>query len=153
LLIRINNSTSRTPRGVFALVTLLVVAIAYQLIDNYTFLTYSTHMNLTMRSVTFIELASFTKHIYDYFSDESYINLQNYLIHHPEAGVVIRETGGCRKLRWAAKGHGKRGGVRIIYYYRRANGQMWMLTIHAKNEAESIPAKELRALREEIDTY
>jgi hypothetical protein len=75
------------------------------------------------------------------------------LILHPDAGDVIQGTNGCRKLRWGAKGHGKRGGVRIIYYYRRANGQIWMLTIYAKNEAESVPVAELRALRKLIDTY
>jgi hypothetical protein len=129
------------------------VGIALQLLDNYTCLTYDTCMYPTMRSATFIELYSFTKYVYDYLTDETYLNLQNYLMLHPDAGDVIRETGGCRKLRWAVEGRGKRGGVRIIYYYRRSNGQIWMLTIFAKNEVENIPAHKLRALREEIDTY
>lgn len=106
-----------------------------------------------MRSFTFIELHNFTKHVYDYLTDGAYRALQTYLIHHPDAGEVIQGTSGCRKLRWGAEGRGKRGGVRIIYYYRRANGQIWMLTIYAKNESESIPTKELRALREMIDTF
>ncbi len=110
-------------------------------------------MDITLRSSTFIELASFTKYVYEYLTDETYINLQNYLLLHPDIGDVIRGTGGCRKMRWGVEGRGKSGGVRIIYYYRRANGQIWMLTIYAKNEAESIPAEKLRALREEIDTY
>src|SRR5687768_8053260 len=106
-----------------------------------------------MESFTFVELNSFSKYVYDYLTEESYLSLQHYLMMHPEAGDVIRQTGGCRKLRWGTEGRGKRGGVRIIYYFRRANGQIWMLTIYAKNEAASLPAKELRALRNMIDTY
>ena len=121
--------------------------------DNCTALPYINFMYPIMRALTFFELANFTKYVYDYLTDDAYLALQNYLILHPETGDVIRGTGGCRKVRWGVEGRGKSGGVRIIYYYRRANGQIWMLTIHAKNEAESIPAKDLRALREEIDTY
>jgi mRNA-degrading endonuclease RelE of RelBE toxin-antitoxin system len=110
-------------------------------------------MKYTIRSAHFIELNSFTKHVYDYLSDEAYGRLQDYLILHPESGDMIPGTGGCRKLRWSVAGRGKRGGVRVIYYYRRNNGQIWMMTIYAKNEMENIPMSELRALRQEIDTY
>jgi mRNA-degrading endonuclease RelE of RelBE toxin-antitoxin system len=81
------------------------------------------HAAPTAHPVTFIELPNFSRHVYDYFSEETYEALQSFLIHHPEAGDLICGTGGCRKLRWGAEGRGKRGGVRIIYYYRRANGQ------------------------------
>ncbi len=73
--------------------------------------------------------------------------MQFYLTYHPNAGDVVKGSGGCRKLRWGARGRGKRGGV----YYRRARGEMWMLTIYVKNEAENIPGHVLRRLREEME--
>jgi hypothetical protein len=63
---------------------------------------------------------------------------------------VIRGTGGVRKLRWGIAGRGKRGGIRVIYYVRAQPGQIWMLTLYAKNEEQAIPAHVLRKIREEI---
>ena len=84
-------------------------------------------------------------------SDEEYRAVQAALMENPEAGAVIRGSGGVRKLRWAAPGRGKRGGYRIIYYIRHARGIIWMLTMYPKNVADSIPASVLREIREEID--
>lgn len=69
----------------------------------------------------------------------------------PEAGPVIPGSGGIRKLRWGQPGRGKRGGVRIIYYLKRQDGVIWMLTIYAKNEASNIAPSVLRRIKEEID--
>jgi hypothetical protein len=69
----------------------------------------------------------------------------------PEAGVVIRGSGGVRKIRWAAAGRGKRGGYRVIYFVRQRNGEFWMLTIYPKNVRYSIPGHVLRQIREEIE--
>ena len=57
----------------------------------------------------------------------------------------------ARKLRWGAAGRGKRGGIRAIYYARTRQGQIWMLTLYAKNVMENISAKVLRQIKEEID--
>ena len=57
-----------------------------------------------------------------------------------------------RKLRWAAKGRGKRGGLRVIYYWRNREGEIVLLTLYAKNEAENIPLNVLREMRKEIKT-
>ncbi len=65
--------------------------------------------------------------------------------------AVIPGSGGMRKLRWAGKGHGKRGGLRVIYYWRDRKGEIWLLTLYAKNEAENIPLHVLRELRKEIE--
>jgi hypothetical protein len=64
---------------------------------------------------------------------------------------MIRGSGGVRKLRWGLSGRGKRGGVRIIYYLRLHLGQVWMLTLFAKNEAASIPGPVLKKIKEELD--
>lgn len=60
-------------------------------------------------------------------------------------------SGGVRKVRWTQPGRGKRGGIRVIYYAKTREGVIWMLTIYAKSEEESIPAHVLRKIKEEID--
>lgn len=69
----------------------------------------------------------------------------------PESGDVVRGSGGLRKLRWAAPGRGKRGGYRINYYAKLAQGVIWMLTIYPKNVADSIPVHVLRQIRKEME--
>jgi mRNA-degrading endonuclease RelE of RelBE toxin-antitoxin system len=100
---------------------------------------------------TFVETRLFTGLVPKYLSDDEYAELQRALIADPEAGDVIRGTGGVRKLRWGVAGRGKRGGIRIIYYLRAQQGQIWMLTLYAKNEEQTIPAHVLRKIREEIN--
>ena len=73
------------------------------------------------------------------------------MIKDPDTGDLIPGSGGVRKVRWGVKGRGKRGGIRVIYYARTRQGQIWMLTLYAKNVVESIPAHVLRQIKEEID--
>ncbi len=87
----------------------------------------------------------------DYLTDEEYSKLQGALIEDPEAGDLIPGSGGVRKLRWRVTGRGKRGGVRVIYYSRIRQGQIWMLTLYAKNVMENISANVLRQIKDEID--
>lgn len=101
--------------------------------------------------LTFIESSLFTRYVQEYLSEESYADLQWHLMDAPDAGDVIRGSGGVRKLRWSAKGKGKRGGVRVIYYWRNSRGEIWLLTLYAKNEEETIPAEILRSLREQFE--
>jgi mRNA-degrading endonuclease RelE of RelBE toxin-antitoxin system len=100
---------------------------------------------------SFIETRLFTKLVLDYLSDDAYAALQEVLMLNPEAGPVIPDSGGVRKLRWAAPGRGKRGGYRVIYYVRRANGVIWMLTMYPKNVTENISADVLRQIKKEVD--
>jgi hypothetical protein len=100
---------------------------------------------------SFIETKLFTKLVTALLSDEEYSRLQEVLIRDPEIGDLIPGSGGVRKVRWAVRGRGKRGGIRVIYYARTRQGQIWMLTLYAKNVAESIPAHVLRQIKEEID--
>jgi len=104
-----------------------------------------------MALVTFVETKLFTKLVQEYISDDEYAVLQQSLIANPEAGDLIRGSGGVRKLRWSVAGRGKRGGIRVIYYLRSRQGQIWMLTLYAKNVADSIPGHVLRKIKEEID--
>ena len=99
----------------------------------------------------FIEATAFTKHVYDYLSDDEYLGLQSFLLQYPEAGKVVPGSGGVRKVRWAMSGKGKSGGVRVIYYFKRQDDEIWLLTIYSKNEVENIPAHVLRQIAKEIE--
>ncbi|MGA3799394.1 hypothetical protein ACPCYX_16735 [Pseudomonas fluorescens] len=95
----------------------------------------------------FIETSMFTEDLKGHLEDEEYRKLQEYLAEHPEAGDLIEETGGLRKIRWAAKGKGKSGGVRIIYYYVTTANQIRMLLIYRKGIQDTLTKKEKAVLR------
>lgn len=99
----------------------------------------------------FIEASAFTRYVYEYLSEDEYVGLQIYLSRHPEVGKLVPGTGGVRKVRWAISGKGKSGGVRVIYYYKRQDDEIWLLTIYSKNEIKSIPVHILRQITKEID--
>ena len=101
-------------------------------------------------AVVFIELPAFTRRLFDLLDDESFLRLQIQLASHPEAGKLIPGGKGLRKVRWAAKGHGKRGGARVIYYWRTAQGQIILARLYAKNEREDLSAAELKTVIREI---
>ena len=98
----------------------------------------------------FIETSLFTKLLPGYLSDEEYRSLQWYLFEHPEAGNIIQGSGGIRKIRWLQEGKGKRGGVRVIYYWKKSASEIWLLTIYAKNEKATILGHMLKKIAEEI---
>jgi mRNA-degrading endonuclease RelE of RelBE toxin-antitoxin system len=100
---------------------------------------------------SFIETKLFTKLVLEYLTDDDYSALQEHLVRNPDTGPLIPGSGGVRKLRWAAPGRGKRGGYRVIYYVKRADGVVWVLTMYPKNVADSIPAHVLRQIRKEVD--
>jgi hypothetical protein len=99
----------------------------------------------------FIETRLFSKLVQEYLTDDEYASLQRTLVANPDAGSVIRGSGGVRKMRWALAGQGKRGGYRIIYFLRRSANEIWMLTMYPKNVADAISGHVLRKIREEIE--
>ncbi|MDR2710491.1 MAG: type II toxin-antitoxin system RelE/ParE family toxin [Burkholderiales bacterium] len=96
----------------------------------------------------FIETPTFTRLLADLLTDDEYANLQNVLVVNPEQGVVIKGSGGARKLRFALPGRGKSGGVRVIYYRRRSDEQIYMLLIYSKSRKDNLTAQETALLRE-----
>jgi hypothetical protein len=101
--------------------------------------------------LTFIETKLFTKLLHEHLPDDEFARLQRYSTDNPEVGDIIPGSGGVRKVRWGIAGRGKRGGLRIIYVLRSAQGQIWLLTLYAKNVSESIPGHVLRKIKEEIN--
>lgn len=85
--------------------------------------------------------------------DDEYRELQNYLIEQPEAGDLIQGTGGLRKLRWSLDKKGKRGGIRIIYYIKLADDQIYFFTLYAKNEVSDLSASEKKQLKSMLENW
>jgi hypothetical protein len=94
----------------------------------------------------FIETPVLTRTIVALLDDEEYHDLQLALLQRPERGAVIRRSGGLRKMRWSRSGQGKRGGLRLIYFWDEATETFYMLYAYPKNEQEDLTARQLRML-------
>src|SRR3990167_11202593 len=94
-----------------------------------------------------IETPVFTRLVRQWLSEEDYRLLQGYLNHYPDAGDVIPGSGGLRKIRWNAFQKGKRGGVRVIYYWATRFDQILMLYIYPKNRQDDLTFQQLKLLR------
>ena len=99
----------------------------------------------------FIESKIFEKLREKYLDDDNYKGLQNFLREQPLVGDVIQGTGGLRKLRWSAKGKGKRGGVRTIYLYITEKSHIHFLTLYAKNEVSDLTVNEKKILKHIVE--
>ncbi len=98
-----------------------------------------------------IETSAFTRRVLALLSDDEYRKLQIALMNRPDLGSVIPRSGGLRKVRWALPGKGKRGGLRVIYYWAVAREQLLMLFLFAKNERADLSADQLRVLRQLVE--
>lgn len=96
----------------------------------------------------FIETPTFTRMVTALLSDDEYRGLQAELADDPEKGAIIEGGGGIRKVRWAAQGRGKSGGVRVIYYWLQEDRQIYMLVVYPKSKKDDLTARETAILRE-----
>lgn len=94
----------------------------------------------------FVETPVFTKAVGPLLPDDEYRSLQAALMLRPEQGALIRGTGGLRKIRWSWTGHGKRGGLRLIYYWDRQSETIYMLYVYAKSKQEDLTAEQCKVL-------
>lgn len=101
--------------------------------------------------ITIVELHSFRGDADRIFSDEEREELSDFISANPVFGDIIPGTGGVRKLRWRAKGHGKRSGARVIYYFRDLNMPVFLLAVYAKGEKLNLSMAERDAMRELVD--
>ncbi len=102
---------------------------------------------------SFRETVWFTKKVLELLTDEEYGKLQWRLIEFPDAGDVIKGSGGIRKIRQSAKGKGTRGGARVIYYFALENQEILMLDIYAKNEKEDLSIEQIRELKKLVEEW
>lgn len=102
-----------------------------------------------MRAV-FVELPAFARHRDEYLDDDSFALLQSALMANPAAGDLIEGTGGLRKLRFAdaRRGKGKRGGLRVIYYFWIGGPEYWLFTLYDKDEMPDLTPKQRTVLKE-----
>jgi hypothetical protein len=94
----------------------------------------------------FIETPIFTRAVVALLDDAGYRSLQLALLQRPDLGAVIPHGGGLRKARWPLPGRGKRGGLRIVYFWDEASETFYMLYAYPKNEQENLTAGQLRTL-------
>ena len=100
-----------------------------------------------LRHVVFIETNAFIRSRGGLISEDELQKLQVALLLNPETGPVIPGSGGLRKMRWAASGRGKRGGARVIYYWRNDRDQIYLLLAYAKNVQENLTPQQLKVLK------
>ena len=101
----------------------------------------------------FVESTFFEKLRADYLSDDEFLDLQLLLLANPKSGSVIQKTGGLRKIRFKAKGRGKRSGIRIIYYYLDSKNRFYMLTLYAKNEVKDLTSNQKQKLKQFMEAW
>ena len=97
--------------------------------------------------MVFRETPVFTRQIVELLPDDEYRELQQALIFNPGAGDLIRHSGGLRKVRWRTATGGKRGGIRVIYYWCVSGDEIYMLLAYGKSQKDDLTAKELKTLR------
>lgn len=98
-----------------------------------------------------IETSIFSRQVQALLSDEEYRQLQKALVLHPDMGSIIPGSGGLRKTRWYFAGRGKRGGVRVVYYWAVVDNKILMLFMYAKNEQDDLNPDQLKVLRRIIE--
>ena len=108
-----------------------------------------------MIGIAFIELPAFERKRPSLWSDNEYFAFQDYLAANPEAGDVIKDGGGLRKVRYrhAVRGKGKRSGVRVIYFWKRSSGEVLLFSIFSKDEKSNFSPGELKHLRSILEQF
>ena len=101
--------------------------------------------------ITIAELADFIEDSKRIFTEAEYEELVLFLAEHPDSGEVIPGTGGVRKVRWPARGQGKRGGARVIYYFRDLNVPVYLLAVYAKGEKINLSQREKKMMSRYVD--
>jgi len=97
--------------------------------------------------MTFIETPIFTRSIRRLLSAEQYRSLQLALLLRPEQGDVMIGGGGLRKIRWSLRGKGKRGGIRVIYYWDGKQETFYMLLAYSKSQKEDLTTEQVKILK------
>ena len=99
-----------------------------------------------------VETSMFQKQWPLYWSEEERGEFAAYIAESPDAGDVVPESGGIRKIRWRRAGSGKSGGVRVIYFTRIAEEEVVLLTLYAKAKTDNITGAKLKEIRRALES-
>ena len=100
--------------------------------------------------LTIVETPTFQRLWPDYWTEDERAAFASWLALAPDGGEVVPGSGGVRKVRWSRPGSGKRGGVRVVYFNRLENGEIWLLLIYSKSVRDNVPGGVLKQLKQEI---
>ncbi|MBT4286745.1 MAG: type II toxin-antitoxin system RelE/ParE family toxin [Deltaproteobacteria bacterium] len=101
----------------------------------------------------FVESVIFEKLRESYLSDDEFRDLQLILLANPKSGAIIQGTGGLRKIRFGAKGKGKRSGIRVIYYFFDKKDRFYFLTLYSKNEVTDLTVPQKKKLKQFMEVW
>lgn len=101
----------------------------------------------------FVETSIFTRRVKELLDDDNYQSLQESLIGHPGAGDVIPGTSGLRKMRWKTGNQGKRGGLRLIYYWAPQQNQIYLLYLYPKSVQEDLTTEQKKLLIQIVERW
>ncbi|MGD9582207.1 MAG: type II toxin-antitoxin system RelE/ParE family toxin [Lysobacterales bacterium] len=101
----------------------------------------------------FVETPLFTLQIQSLVDDDGYSRFQRHLAENPEAGDLIKGTGGLRKIRMALPGRGKSGGARVIYYYLHKAAEIRLLLAYAKSSQDDLTEAQRKALKQIVASW
>ena len=110
------------------------------------------------RPITVVEVEPFSTKARQVWDEEEKLEFIGFVAHNPDAGDFMPGTGGVRKIRWARRGVGKRGGVRVVYYYHNESMPLFLLSLYSKSEKSDLRPKKkairglLEGLREDYGT-
>ena len=96
--------------------------------------------------LTFVESPSFTTTLAELWTDAEYAAFQQFLATNPRRGDVIPGLGGLRKIRWAARGKGKRGGARVIYLLLLPPGVIYLFYAYTKGDISDLSSEQKKRL-------
>ncbi len=102
--------------------------------------------------LTVVETLLFQKQWPLYWTEEERGEFAAYIAESPDAGAVVPESGGIRKVRWRRAGTGKSGGVRVIYFTRTAEQEVVLLLLYAKAKTDNITGAKLKEIRHALES-
>ena len=99
---------------------------------------------------TVAETSIFQRYASEVWTDAERVEFINWIAANPEAGDLIRGSGGCRKVRWSASCQGKRGGTRVIYF-NAITETLWLLIVYKKSKFDNLPTSFLLELKQGVE--
>lgn len=109
------------------------------------------HWRILNSIIIIVETSIFAKQVLKLLSDDEYRLMQAVLVNRPDHSPVISGSGGLRKMRWSLRGRGKRGGVRVIYYWAVEQEQLLLLLMYPKNVRDDLSPSQLRVLKKLVE--